>query len=148
MFNFLQKAFHKIGRNSIFLLNFHRKFSKSCQNFPNQLVFVQMRDNLTKDFEFSFEKQAKILHFYNFLKEFVCKLSKIFRRPRGSAPRTPYEASHSFEPPKILPAYAIVLKNWQLNCCLEQFKTISRNLINYELMSKLLLQLFCNILNI
>ena len=28
----------------------------------------------------------------NFLKKYFCKFSKIFRRPRGSVPRTPYQA--------------------------------------------------------
>ena len=34
-------------------------------------------------------------------KDIFCKFPKILRRPRGSAPRTPYEAGHNLEPSKF-----------------------------------------------
>ena len=47
---FSNKFSQKIDKNLNFLLNFHQKSSKFSQNFPNQLFFVQPRENLTLGF--------------------------------------------------------------------------------------------------
>ena len=77
---------------------FHQKFWKFSQNFLKQLCFSSKRaKNLTSGFESFLQNRWKYSVFCNFLRDFFCKFSKIFRRPGGSAPRTPYLES----PPEI-----------------------------------------------
>ena len=88
---FQQQIFPKIEKNSIFPLNFHQKFSKFSQNFPNDCVFVQTRENLRMALKFLCQIGENTA-FLLLSSGFFCKFSKFLRRPWGSAPRTPYEA--------------------------------------------------------
>ena len=53
---FLVTNFPKIVKNSIFLLNFHQKFSKVSQYFPTNCVFRPDTQKLNAWFEKNLEK--------------------------------------------------------------------------------------------
>ena len=61
---FLATTFPKIGKNSIFLLNFYQKFSKISQNFPTICDFGRIGEKWAHRFV-NF-KHAKIMHFKQF----------------------------------------------------------------------------------
>ena len=98
---FLARKFPKIDTNSIFLLNFHQKFSNSSQIFPNQ--FPNFCPNARKcNAEFSnIFKIGLNSAFCNFLKEFfanVRKFSGVWGG--GSAPGPPTRPAITLKPPE------------------------------------------------
>ena len=63
---FLATTFQKIVKNSIFLLNFHQKFTKFSQNFPTNCLFRPNARKINSLFVKLFEKYSKIMHFLQF----------------------------------------------------------------------------------
>ena len=63
---FLGTTFQKIVKNSIFQLNFYKKFLKISQNFPTIRVFRPIAQKINVWFVKLFEKYAKIMHFLLF----------------------------------------------------------------------------------
>ena len=66
---FLAINFHKIDKNSIFLLNFHQKIPKFSQNFPTICSFRPNARKINAWVVKYFETYAKIMDFSKFSKE-------------------------------------------------------------------------------
>ena len=93
-----------------------------------------MCEKLTQD-SLPFWKIAKIVH-CNFLKKYLCKFSKIFHRPGGSALRTPYQADPVKCSPwtEILDHVQRIVKQLKIssNCLFEA----NQKIINLALLQK------------
>ena len=81
----------------IFIKNLQRflEISQQCVFRPN---LRKINSWFVKSFG-KYEKYAKIMHFCNFLKKFVCNFSKILRRPGCSAPVLPTRSALTLNPP-------------------------------------------------
>ena len=96
---FLATKFYKNRQKFNFSIEFSSKIFKVFLKFPKPVVFfVQTSENLTHGFEIFFQNRRKYCIFCNFLNEFFCKFSKIFRRPGGSAPGPPTRPAITLNP--------------------------------------------------
>ena len=79
-----------------------------------------MRKILTHGFEILLQNRRKY-HIFAISSGIFCKISKILRRPGGSAPRTPYEAGPPTlnPPPEIFPAYATGCYSTSVDLCFQ-----------------------------